>query len=188
MGAWEVPTELAQCDRSLPALGTAWYKWWGWGPIEACLCQSFGRSRCCRKNRRSYGRWLPQARTMSVTWRMARYLDEWSRDLLIWQGWWVSRMHYLDLDMVFKQTCQSGQSFLYLSDVVPEFFLDFLYGTDSSFPLVSHISKPLKMNSALSISLDVLLCIWCMHAWHEKYKMTCYVQKCLTDHDLMHTQ
>ena len=44
------------------------------------------------------------------------------------------------LDMVFKQTYQFGQSFLYLSDVVPEFFLDVLYGTDSSFPLVSHIS------------------------------------------------
>ena len=25
--------------------------------------------------------------------------------------------------------------------------------------------------------LNVLLCIWCMHTWYEKYKMTCYVKK-----------
>ena len=27
-----------------------------------------------------------------------------------------------------------------------------------------------------------------MHAWHEKYKMICHVQKRLTDNDLMHAQ
>ena len=30
--------------------------------------------------------------------------------------------------------------------------------------------------------------VWRMHAWYEKYEITCYAQKCVTDHDLMHTQ
>ena len=49
-------------------------------------------------------------------------------------------MHYLGLDMIFKQACQSGQLFFHLLDVMPEFFLDVFYGTDPSFQTVSHIS------------------------------------------------
>ena len=45
----------------------------------------------------------------------------------------------------------------------------------------------MKINSVLSISLDVLLCILCMHAcMTQKYEMTCYARKCLTDYDLMY--
>ena len=46
----------------------------------------------------------------------------------------------------------------------------------------------LEINSALSISLDVLSCVWCMHAWHERYEMICCAQKDLTNHDLIHAQ
>ena len=83
-------------------------------------------SRCCLEARWSCRSWLPQVGAISSTWQIARSLDEWSRDLSIWQGWWASRMHYLGPDMVFEQTCQSGQSFLYLSDIVPKFFLNVL--------------------------------------------------------------
>ena len=44
----------------------------------------------------------------------------------------------------------------------------------------------MEINLVLSISLDVLSCVWCMHAWHEKYKMTCCAQEGLTDYDLMY--
>ena len=120
------------------------------------------RLRCCPESRRSYGYWLPQVGATSFTWQMAHRLDEWPRDLLIWQRWWASRMYCLSLDIVFKQTCQPGQSFLYLPNVVPEFFLNVFYGTDSSFPLVSHISWPLEINSVLNISLGVSYDV-CMH-------------------------
>ena len=40
--------------------------------------------------------------------------------------------------------------------------------------------------------MENLMCCYaydaCMHAWQEKYKMICYVQKCLIDNDLMHAQ
>ena len=45
-----------------------------------------------------------------------------------------------NFDVVLKQVCLSNQLFSHLSDVMSEFFLDVLYGTDSSFPSVSHIS------------------------------------------------
>ena len=169
-----MPTELTRCDQSLPALGIAQCKWGGWGPIEACPCHSFVRnvcpwvaclisgSRCCHKSRQSCGRWLQQVRAINSAWQIARSLDEWLRDLSIWQGWRASRMHYLGPDMVYEQTCQSSQSFLYLSDIMPKLFLNAFYGTDSSFPLVSHISWPLEINSALNISLDVSYDV-CMH-------------------------
>ena len=43
------------------------------------------------------------------------------------------------LENALPWSCQSGQSFLYLLDVVPEFFLNVIYSTNSSFPLISHI-------------------------------------------------
>ena len=146
---------------------------------------STGRNVTMKTGGRSCGHWLQQVMAISFAWQIARSLDEWSRDLLIWQGWRASRMCCLDLNVIFKQTCQSGQMFLYFSDIVPKFLLNVFYGTDSNFPLVSHISWPLEINSALSISLDVLYDA-CMHAWCEKYEMTCYAQKrCLINHALL---
>ena len=134
-------------------------------------------SRCCHESRRSCRSWLPQVRAISFVWQIARSLDEWSRDLLIWQGWWALRTNC----HVFKQACQSGQLPFHLSDIVFEFFLGVLHGTNSSFPLVSYISQPLEKNLALSISLDV----WCMHAWYKHYGMICHAQECLINHALL---
>ena len=48
-------------------------------------------------------------------------------------------MHRLGFDVIFKQICQPSQMFFHLLDVMPKFFLNILYGTDSSFQLISHI-------------------------------------------------
>ena len=89
----------------------------------------------------------------------------------------------------FKQTCQSGQSFFYLSNIMPKFFLNVFYGTDSSFPLVSHIFWPLKINSALNISLDVLYDV-CMHDTRnmEWYVMLKNVQLIMFYYQSMHDE
>ena len=55
----------------------------------------------------------------------------------------------------------------------------------SFFHCLQDFVHTLEINSVLSISLNVLIYIWCIHAWYEKYEMTCYAQKCLINHALL---
>ena len=120
-----VPSELVLINL-LSARFAPWAAW------------LIGRSRCYYKSRQGYGHWLSKVGVTNSMRQIARSLDEWSRDPLIWQGWLTSGMHCLCFDVVFKQTCQSGQMFFHLSDVMPEFFLTILYGADLSFQTISH--------------------------------------------------
>ena len=164
MGVCKVSPKLAQQNHYWLALEATQHKWRDWIPLvfpsPGCLLSArfapwaawlIDRSGHYHESRRGRRHWLPQVGAISSTWQMARGLDKCLRDPLIWQGWWASGMNR----HVFEQIFQFGQLLLHLLDVVFEFFLDILYGTKPGFPSIFHISWPLKIKLALSISLDV---------------------------------
>ena len=143
------------------------------------------RSGCCHESMRSCGHWLLQVGAMSLTWQMARGLDEWSRDLLIWQGCWVQRCA-ATIWMWFSNK---------FVNLASRFFISRMSCSNSSWMFYmalirASISLPyfLTLGNEFGIKNFTWYLVWCMHAWYEKYEMTCYTKKCLTNHDLIHVQ